>query len=46
MAEEDKKSVRDLYECGVNPEDIAELLDLDETEVMDYCADILMEEQI
>ena len=30
-----------LYNQGMNPEDIAEELGLDECEVMDYCAEIL-----
>lgn len=36
-----KDEITRLYSDGMNPEDIAEELDLDETEVMDYCAEIL-----
>ena len=41
MKESDKAYIRDLYESGWSPEDIAEELGLDETEVMDYCCEIL-----
>lgn len=34
-----------MYNQGLNPEDIAEELGLDETDVMDYCAEILEEQQ-
>ena len=44
MTEELKQAVKELYNKGLNPEDIAEELDLDECEVMDYCAEILEEE--
>ena len=30
-----------MYKNGYNPEDIAFELNLDETEVMDYCAELL-----
>lgn len=36
-----KDEIASLYADGMNPEDIAEELDLDEIEVMDYCAEIL-----
>lgn len=39
--ESDKDYIRDLYESGWNPEDIAEELGLDETAVIDYCCEIL-----
>ena len=38
MSDEDKRHVLALYEDGWTPEDIAEELGLDETEVMDWCA--------
>lgn len=46
MTREDKEVIKELY-CnqGLNPEDIAEELDLDECEVMDYCAELLEEEE-
>ena len=40
-SEEIKQAIKDLYEGGMNPEDIAEELGLDETYVMDYCAELL-----
>lgn len=39
MEENLKKQISRMYEDGWNPEDIAEELGLDETEVMDYCAE-------
>ena len=36
-----KDEIARLYADGMNPENIAEELDLDEIEVMDYCAEIL-----
>lgn len=36
-----KDNIESLYASGMNPEDIAEELDLDELEVMEYCAEIL-----
>lgn len=41
MTEEQKAEVKNLYENGWNPEDIAEELGLNETDVMDYCAELL-----
>lgn len=41
MTEDQKQQVASLYNDGWNPEDIAEELNLDETEVIDYCAEIL-----
>lgn len=41
MTEDQKQQVARLYNDGWNPEDIAEELNLDETEVIDYCAEIL-----
>lgn len=38
---EEEVSIKDLYFAGYNPEDIAEELNLDETEVIDYCANLL-----
>ena len=42
LTEQDKETIARLYtEEGLNPEDIAEELDLDEVEVMNYCSEIL-----
>lgn len=41
MSEQTKQAIKDLYEGGMNPEDIADELGLDECEVIDYCAEIL-----
>lgn len=41
MTQEQEKQVAEMYNSGWNPEDIAEELGYDETEVMDYCAEIL-----
>ena len=42
LTEQDKEMIANLYnEEGMNPEDIAEELGLDEIEVMDYCSEIL-----
>jgi DNA-binding transcriptional regulator LsrR (DeoR family) len=41
MTRENEQAVKSLYNQGMNPEDIADELGLDETEVMDYCAEIL-----
>lgn len=41
MTEQQKQEVAQLYNDGWNPEDIAEELGYDETEVMEYCAEIL-----
>ena len=38
---ENEQAVKELYNQGLNPEDIADELGLDECEVMDYCAEIL-----
>ena len=43
MTKENKQEIKELYNQGMNPEEIAEELDLDECEVMDYCAQILEE---
>ena len=37
----DKDNIESLYASGMNPEDIAEYLDLDELEVIEFCAEIL-----
>ena len=37
----DKDNIESLYASGMNPEDIAEQLDLDELEVIEFCAEIL-----
>ena len=41
MTQEAQDNVISLYEEGWNPEDIAEELDLDETEVINFCAEYL-----
>jgi len=41
MTEEQKKEVADLFNTGWNPEDIADEFGYDETEVIEYCAEIL-----
>ena len=41
MTEEIKQEVAQMYNDGYNPEDIAEELCQDETEVIDYCSEIL-----
>ena len=41
MTKEQKEIVAQMYKDGFNPEDIAEELGYDETEVIDYCAEIL-----
>ena len=41
MTANNKEVVAAMYRDGWNPEDIADELGLDETEVMDYCAEIL-----
>jgi len=38
----DKDNIESLYASGMNPEDIAEHLDLDETEVVEFCSNLLM----
>jgi hypothetical protein len=45
MTRENKQAVKELYNQGINPEDIAEELGLDECEVMDYCAELLEKQQ-
>ena len=45
MSEGTKIAVADLYAMGFNPEDIAEALELDEFEVMVFCAELSEEEQ-
>ncbi len=45
MTRENEQAVKCLYIQGMNPEDIAEELGLDECEVMDYCAELLEEQQ-
>lgn len=41
MDEETKNEIKQMYANGYNPEDIAEELGLDETEVINYCCEIL-----
>ena len=41
MTAENKESVAVLYEQGMNPEDIAEELGLDEIEVINVCEELL-----
>lgn len=42
MTKEQKEMVGELYREGWNPEDIAEEYGLDETNVMEYYAEILL----
>ena len=44
MKIENEQAVKELYNQGMNPEDIAKELGLDECEVMDYCAELLEEQ--
>lgn len=44
LTDEQKDVVREYYNDGIDPEDIAEEFGYDETDVMDYCAELLMEE--
>ena len=44
MTQEYKEMVAEMYNNGCNPEDIADELGLDETEVMVYCAEIYEQE--
>ena len=41
MNEETKNEIKQMYTNGYNPEDIAEELGLDETEVINFCCEIL-----
>lgn len=41
MTDKQKEEAKAMYDSGWNPEDIAEELGCDETEVMEYCAEIL-----
>lgn len=41
LTDEDKDTIIIMYKDGWNPENIAEELNLDETEVIDYCSEIL-----
>lgn len=42
LTEQDKKIIAHFYTAEwLNPEDIAEKLNLDETEVINYCLEIL-----
>lgn len=41
MTDKQKEEVKAMYDSGWNPEDIAEELGCDETEVMEYCTEIL-----
>lgn len=41
MTREQELDVKELYNSGWSPEEIAEELGLDELEVMDFCADLL-----
>ena len=42
MTDEQKAEVKAMYELGWNPEDIADELGYDETDVIDYCSEILI----
>lgn len=41
LTEKNKKDIEDCYRKGWNPEEIADEFGFDETEVMDFCADVL-----
>ena len=41
LTQDNKDEIEIMYYGGWNPEDIADELGLDETEVMDFCADEL-----
>lgn len=41
MTDKQKKEVWDLYHKSWNPKDIADEFGYDETEVIEYCAEIL-----
>lgn len=41
LTEYEKDQVRSLYYHGMNPQDIAEELNLDELAVMEYCSEEL-----
>lgn len=45
MTQEDRQAIETLYNQGFNPEDIADALDIDECEVIDYCI-TLLEQQL
>lgn len=45
MTQEELNLVADLYKGGINPEDIADELGLDECKVIEYCAEILEDEK-
>lgn len=41
LSEYDKQVIKSNYQNGKNPEDIAEELELNEVEVIDYCSKLL-----
>ncbi len=41
LTESQKIEIEEMYSLGWNPEDIADELGCDETEVMDYCSELL-----
>ena len=41
LTESQKIEIQEMYSCGWNPEDIADELGADETEVIDYCSELL-----
>ena len=41
LTDNNKEEIAQLYARGLNPEEIADVIGLDEVEVMDYCADSL-----
>ena len=41
LTNDNKDEIEIMYKGGMNPEDIADELGLDETEVMDFCAEEL-----
>ncbi len=41
-----KDRIKNLYDQGFNPEDISEETGYDEIDVMEYCAEILYDEEL
>ena len=41
---EQKEVIKEYYERGVNPEDIAEEFGFDEMQVVDYCNELIHED--
>lgn len=41
LTKEQKEVIKEYYESGVNPEDIAEEFGFDEMQVIDYCDELI-----